>query len=111
MFHLGRQDMTPLSLESLAFNKLIRNKKIRKKKPTLVAPLMKQWLNLVNIVSDYLVIFTTTNIMDASGMPTTKCELLERGQEEAQDEALPCCFDNISLTGMGIFPEGLAPGD
>jgi hypothetical protein len=112
MFHLGRQDMAPLSLESLAFNKLIRNKKIRKKTPTLVAPLMKQWLNLVNIVSDYLVIFTTTNIMDASGMSTTKCELLERGQEEAQDGALPCCFDNISLTGMGLLRDwhGLAPG-
>lgn len=93
--------MTPLSLESLAFNKLIRNKQIRKKKPTLVAPLMAHWLNLLNIASDYLVMFTTAHIMDASGIPTTKCELLERAQEEARDEALPCCFDNILLTGLG----------
>jgi hypothetical protein len=104
MFHLGRQDMTPLSLESLALNKLIRNKKIRKKKPSLVAPLMKQYLRLMNIAAEYLVIFTTIQIMDDTGRPTTRCELLEMVQEEAEKEAFPCCFDKIELTGMGMGP-------
>jgi len=48
MPHLGHQDMTPLSLETLCFNNIIRR---QKKKPFLVAPLMTQWLKLMNIAA------------------------------------------------------------
>lgn len=94
-------------LEYLVF----RNKKINKKRPFLVAPLMKQWSNLMLIATEYLVMFTSAQIMDASGRPSTRSELLEGAQEEAEDA--PCCFEKISLFGRGMGPipsQMLAPG-
>jgi hypothetical protein len=91
---MGRRNMTALSLESICFKKIIRNKK--KPSPStesLTGPLMKQWLNLINIVSTYRIMFTTINITDSSGIPVTKEELLERALDEA--ELLPPCFEKI----------------
>lgn len=91
---MGRQNMTPLSLESIAFMALIRNKKIpTPTRQTLVAPLMIQWMNLLNIVGDYRVMFTTINIMHASGMQTYVGELMERVKHQA--ELLPRCFESV----------------
>ena len=104
--------MKPLSLETISFKKIIRNENIpAPSSKSLTEPLMKQWSHLINIVANYRVMFTTINIMDASGMPTTKFCLLERAQDEAI--LLPSCFESIVVQWAEyymIYPKGLAGG-
>jgi hypothetical protein len=111
MTAVGRQDMKPLSLETISFMKIIRRRKIPvPTATTLVAPLMKQWLSLINIISNYRVMSTTINITNAAGMPITKSELLERAEIEVL--FLPSSFDSIVVRWAEylIPPEGLADG-
>jgi hypothetical protein len=98
---MGRQPHSPLSLESITFKKMITSKKARKQTLTstsLTAPLMKQWTNLINRVANYRVMFTTINITDVSGIPTTKCELMVRALDKV--EFLPSCLDSIVVQWM-----------
>lgn len=110
MFSVGRSlDMTPLSLESICFKKII----INKKKPhpttkTLTRPLLKQWVNLLNIVSSYRISFTTINITNTSGLAITNEELLERVEDEADSH--PTCFERITVAWSILWdPAGLGP--
>jgi hypothetical protein len=110
MFSVGRSlDMTPLSLESICFKKIIKNKnKPHPTTETLTRPLMKQWVNLLNIVSSYRINFATINITNTSGLAITNAELLERIEDEA--DRLPTCFERITVAWPILWePAGLGP--
>lgn len=121
MTAMGRQDMTPLTLEALAFKAIITNDEIPDPTPeSLTEPLMKQWETLINMEADYRIMFTTINIMDASGMSSTKTDasgwtstkfgLLDRAKHYA--ELLPDCFESITVQWAEYYiePIGLQGG-